>query len=289
MPLTSLRQIPFASPWPVPSPCPPRQEQINHVFKIADSSNELLQAFGLLYREYLHAGYVRESASELLFTKYHLLPDTTVFVAKDNSAVVSTATIVRDNPQFGLPMDELFDNELNALREQGRRILEVCSLASDKQKLSRNGIQKFIKLIFLYSIFLDAEDICIMVNPRHVRLYTGMLGFKIFGEEKYYPRVDAPAVPLRVDIHQARNDISQTCFTFSYREHLHSRYQALKIAIHDKILGAFENCRHDSPNPLDTCLLGHMLSVKSDVLQNLNQECRKLLSSCYPGLCIETS
>lgn len=289
MHLTSLRQLHFASSIPDQSACQPRSEQIDHVFKIADSSNELLQAFGLLYREYLHAGYIRESASELLFTKYHLLPETTIFVAKDNSAVVSTATIVRDNPQFGLPMDELYDNELNFLRNQGRRVLEVCSLASNKQKLSRSGIQNFIKLIFLYSIFLDADDICIIVNPRHVKLYTAMFGFKTFGEEKYYPRVNAPAVPLHVDILQARNNISQTCFTFSYSEHLHSRYQALKIAVSDKILGAFQDRRHGSPNPLDTCLLGHMLSVKNEILQSLNQECRKLLSSCYPGLCIEAS
>lgn len=289
MHLTSLKQLPFASPLPDPSACRPQPEQIDHVFKIADSGNELLQAFALLYREYLHAGYIRESTSELLFTKYHLLPETTIFVAKNHSAVVSTATIVRDNPQFGLPMDELYETELDTLRKQGRRILEVCSLASDKLKLSRSGIQNFIKLIFLYCIFLDADDICIIVNPRHVKLYTAMFGFKAFGDEKYYPRVNAPAVPLRVDILQARNNISQTCFTFSYSEHLHSRYQALKIAVSDKILGAFQNRRHGSPNPLDTCLLGHMLSVKNDILQSLDQECRKLLANCYPGLCIEAS
>lgn len=289
MHLTSLRPLPFDSPIPDPSTCRHRPAQIEHVFKIADSGNELLQAFALLYREYLHAGYIRESASELLFTKYHLLPETTIFVAKDKSTVASTATIVRDNPQFGLPMDELYDNELAPLRKQGRRILEVCSLASDKLKLSRSGIQNFIKLIFLYCIFLDADDICIIVNPRHVKLYTTMFGFKAFGDEKYYPRVNAPAVPLRVDILQARSNISQTCFTFSYSEHLHSRYQALKIAVSDKILGAFQDRRHGTPNPLDTCLLGHMLSVKNDILQSLDQECRKLLSSCYPGLCIDAS
>jgi len=286
MPLTSPRWGHFA---PTLQAAPPIQpEPAEYEFRIADTGQELLQAFGLLYHEYLQAGYVRENTSELLFTRHHLLPETAVFVAKADDTVLSTTTVVRDCREFGLPMDDLYEKELSVLRRQGRRVLEICSLASDGRRVSRSAVQHFIKLIYLYCIFQDVDDVCIMVNPRHARLYANLFGFKPFGEQRHYPRVNAPAVALRVQVIEVRENLGRHCFTFSYHEHLHSRYLALKIALSDKILGAFQNGDHDAPNPLDTCLIGHMLSVKDEILQDLSLECRNLLQSCYPGLCIET-
>ncbi len=272
----------------IPPQTSARPEPAEYEFRIADTGQELLQAFGLLYHEYLHAGYVLENTSELLFTRHHLLPETTVFVAKAENAVLSTTTVVRDCREFGLPMDDLYESELTDLRQQGRRVLEICSLASDSRRVSRSAVQNFIKLIFLYCIFQDVDDVCIMVNPRHARLYANLFGFKPFGEQRHYPRVNAPAVALRVQVLEARENLGRHCFTFSYREHLHSRYLALKIALSDTILGAFHNSGHDAPNPLDACLIGHMLSVKDEILQDLSRECRQLLLDCYPGLCIDT-
>lgn len=284
MPLTSQKWQHLAGTIHATPPTHP--EPAEYEFRIADTAQELLQAFNLLYREYLDAGYVLENTSELLFTRHHLLPKTTVFLAKAQTKVRSTATVVRDCPEFGLPMDDLYNSELSGLREQGRRILEICSLASNGHKVSRSAVQNFIKLIFLHCIFQDVDDVCIMVNPRHARLYANLFGFKPFGEQKYYPRVNAPAVALRVEVLEAIENLGRKGFTFTYHEHLHSRYLALKIALHDKILRAFKES-DDAPNPLDACLLGHMLSVKDEVLQDLTRECRTLLKSCYPGLCIE--
>lgn len=287
MPMTSPRWRHFAQA--VHPATPTEAAQAQYEFRIADTGGELLQAFGLLYREYLHAGYVGESSSELLFTRHHLLPETTVFVARAEDRVLSTATVVPDSAEFGLPMDDLYASELTALRGQGRRVLEICSLASDGRALTRNAVQHFIKLIFLYCVFQDVDDVCIMVNPRHVRLYSNMFGFKPFGEQRHYPRVNAPAVALRVEVLEVRDNLGRNGFPFSYREHLHSRYLALKIALNDKILRAFHGPESDARNPLDACLIGHMLSVKDEILQDLTTECRTLLKNCYPGLCIETA
>jgi hypothetical protein len=287
MPLTSPKWQHFAQIIHAQEPTQP--EPAEYEFKIADTGQELLQAFGLLYHEYLHAGYISESPSELLFTRHHLLPETTVFVAKAHGRVLSTTSVVRDNREFGLPMDELYKTELAALRNERRRVLEICSLASDRHAVSRSAIQNFIKLIFLYCIFQDVDDVCIMVNPRHVRLYASLFGFKLFGEQKHYPKVNAPAVALRVKTVEARENLGRNCFTFSYSEHLHSRFLALKIALSDTILGAFQDNDNCAQNPLDACLIGHMLSVKDEILQDLTLECRELLQNCYPGLCIGTS
>jgi len=286
--MTPARQkwLPFSNTIHNKQDCISEEYKVDYVFKIADSTDELLKAYSLLYHEYLHAGYIIENQNKLLFTKHHLLPKTTVFVAKSNKTVLSTATLVRDSKQFGLPMDDLYSKELDYLRKEQRKILEVCSLASCRDKFSRSGIQNFTKLIFLYCIFLDIDDVCIMVNPKHVHLYKSRCEFEIFGEQKYYSRVNAPAVALRAEVGPVREKLNRKGLMSSYREKLHPHYLSLKIALCARITDIFKD--NHSPtthlNPLDTGLINHILSDKNDTLQDLSLECKKMLKNSYPGL-----
>ena len=53
--------------------------------------------------------------SQILFSIYHLLSETAVFVAKSYLDVVSTLTLVFDTEPFGLPMDAIYQKELDDL------------------------------------------------------------------------------------------------------------------------------------------------------------------------------
>jgi hypothetical protein len=108
-------------------------------------------------------------------------------------------------------MDDLFESELNGLRQQGRSIVEVCSLASDARSFPREGVQAFTRLLFLYCLALGVDDMCIMVNPRHVPLYRDRCRFEILGHERHYPRVNAPAVALRSDLRAIRANAQPAC------------------------------------------------------------------------------
>jgi hypothetical protein len=286
MALTRQRWLPFTSEISPQAVCRPDPDRIDYVFKIADCADELLQAYHLLYHEYLNAGYIRESPHKLLFTTHHLLPRTTVFLAKSEKTVLSTATLVHDSREFGLPMDALYTPELAALRGQNRQVLEICSLASNRRNFSRRGIQNFTRLIFLYCVFLDIDDVCIMVNPKHVHLYKNRCEFEVFGEEKYYPRVNAPAVALRADVHAVRAKLGRMCFNYSYRYKLYSHYLTLKIALNANIFDIFKD-NHSAktqPNPLDTHLINHILADETDALSDLPLECKNLLQKSYPGI-----
>ena len=286
MTMTRHRWLPFSSPSFQDAICISEKHQVDYVFKIADSTDELLNAYNLLYHEYLHAGYIKENKNKILFTKHHLLPKTTVFVAKSGKTILSTATLVRDSKQFGLPMDELYGTELKRLRSEQRKILEVGSLASNRYQFTRSGIQNFTKLLFLYCVFLDADDVCVMVNPKHVPLYKRLCDLEIFGEEKYYPKVNAPAVALRADVSRVREKLHRKGLMASYREKLDSHYLSLKIGLCAKITDIFKNNNAPRPplNPLDTCVINHILSGKSDALQDLSMECITLLKNSYPGI-----
>ena len=287
MSITRLKWLPFSNTT-LAALCSPEQEQMDYTFKITDSAEELLQAYHLLYHEYLQAGYITESANELLFTKHHLLPSTKVFVAKSEESVLSTATVFSDCPQFGLPMDELYGKELDKLRRNNRKILELGSLASNTYEFSLRGIQNFTRLVFLYCLFLDADDVCIMVNPKHAAFYRTRCEFETFGEEKHYTRVNAPAVSLRANLHIVREKLERHGINHTCREKLSSAYQSLKITLCAHILEVFHgNQLHQPPStPLNANLINRLLLGKMADLKDLSMECRMLLNNSYSGLYI---
>jgi hypothetical protein len=286
MTLTRHRWLSISNPIPPEAICAPEPYQIDYLFKVADSSEELLEAYHLLYHEYIQAGYVGENRNQLLFTKHHLLPKTTVLVAKSEITTLSTATLVRDSGHFGLPMDELYSKELSTLRKQKRKIMEVCSLASSRMNFSRIGIQNFTRLLFLYCVFLDIDDVCVMVNPKHVSLYQRLCELEIFGEEKYYPRVNAPAVALRADVRTVREKLRHKGLASSYPEKLISHYLALNIGLCSEIVDTFKKgpTLRSHNNPLDAHLLNLMLSNMCDSLKDLSEECKNLLNTAYSDL-----
>lgn len=284
--LPKQRWLPFSNESFPKTTCRHTSDDVDYLFKIADDWNELCQAYRLLYKEYLNVGYTQENPRELLFTPYHLLPTTTVFLAKAKETVLSTATLVYDSKLSGLPMDALFYTELDRLRREKRKILEVCSLASNSCVFSRRGIQNFTKLIFLYCVSLDIDDICIMVNPRHVRLYKNRCDFEIFSEEKYYPRVNAMAVALRANVHKAREKLDRASLNFFCQYKLFSYYHSLSIAIDANIFRGIDDS-HSSKicrNPLDTALINRILDHKGDVLSELPLAFIKLLHESYLGI-----
>ena len=55
-------------------------------------------------------------------------------------------------------------------------------------------------------------DILIEVNPRHVRFYRSMLGFEVLGPERTCPRVNAPAVLLRLRLDHAQEQLAREAY-----------------------------------------------------------------------------
>jgi hypothetical protein len=283
MPLTSPRWQHFAQT--IHDAHSSMPQQAAYEFKIANCGRELLQAFGLLYREYLHAGYVRENEAELLFTRHHLLPETTVFVAKRQSTVLSTATVVRDSPDFGLPMDDLYASELGRLRREGRRILEICSLASDRHEFSRGGIQDFTRLLFLFSLNFNVDDVCIMVNPKHASLYTSRCEFEILGDEKHYSRVKAPAIALRADACAMRERLRSKAFATGASRTPFQKNASTRFTLCDTVLGILQNGQTPPRlNPLSASMVQTLLSTADPSVHALPPEYVSFLQNEYPGL-----
>jgi hypothetical protein len=134
-------------------------------------------------------------------------PNKITLVAYQEDKVVGTMTLGMDSPS-GMVVDQLYKREADQLRAAGRMPCDITRLAVDQDIKSKSVLAALFHLTFIYGHNIHrATDFLIEVNPRHVLFYQRMLGFEPFGEEKTCPRVNAPAVLLRLDLAHADQQI----------------------------------------------------------------------------------
>jgi hypothetical protein len=190
--------------------------------KIASTQSEWEQAFQLAASSYQARGYEPPGVNRLRFTPYHALPDTRTLVAKHGDEVVATFSIVMDNTLLGLPMEDVYPNELAALRRQGRRLFEATTLA-DGGLTTREFMQVFLTLIKLsmqYHTSQGGDAYVIAVNPRHRKFYTKIIGFVPLGPLRTYAAVqDHPAEAFLLD-NRLQHDNAPDTYQFMFGEPL---------------------------------------------------------------------
>ncbi|MDZ7700091.1 MAG: hypothetical protein U5R49_25250 [Deltaproteobacteria bacterium] len=180
------------------------------VFKIADRIEELAGACRLVYDAYVRKGYMDPAPSGMRVTEFTLSPHTTTFIGRQNGDIISTISLYGDS-KAGLAMDAIYRNELDALREQGRKIAEVGSLAASPDNWNGKPDATFhmFKIMLNYAMgHLNLDDLVIAVNPRQKNFYVWALLFDEIGELKSYDYVKSnPAVAMRMPLEhcQARH------------------------------------------------------------------------------------
>jgi N-acyl amino acid synthase FeeM len=173
-------------------------------FSLATCTDALESAFRLVHDRYVAQNYMPADRSGLRLNLHHILPTTKVFTATVGHRVIGTMTLIQDSP-LGLPMDEIYDDELAGIRGRRRRVAEVSAFAIDEgYRTSGAGILiRLIRMLVLYAAEIaELDDVCIAVNPRHVGFYLRAFpGGQQLGALKPYQKVNgAPAVALHLDL-----------------------------------------------------------------------------------------
>jgi hypothetical protein len=123
-------------------------------------------------------------------------PQLSTFIAYDEGHLVGTVSVRLDSDK-GLSADDLYRNEIDALRAAGARVCEFTRLAVDKNAASKPVLAGLFHTAYLYaSVIREFTHAVIEVNPRHVAFYGRALRFDPIGGERMNRRVDAPAVLL---------------------------------------------------------------------------------------------
>jgi len=176
------------------------------LLKIASKRRELFAALSLVHDTYVRAGFIRPNRYGLRVTPYHTLPSTDVVVAVRKGAVVSTMTIIADS-ELGLPLEEIYPDEVEWRRCLGLRIAEVGCLANlhEEMDTSLPVLLKLMSLTAQLSTYRGIDELLIAVHPRHAKFYERFIAFERIGEEKTYEAVSGnPAVLLALDLNGLR-------------------------------------------------------------------------------------
>ena len=256
--------------------------------KFAETREELQQAFTLVHDVYLKEGYLKKpTKSGMFFSIFSLLPETVIIAAKSYLNVISTLTEIFDTKEFGLPMDSLYKNEVEQLRKQSRKIVELSALATSEKYRWKNLFMYIVKVMYWYSVYRGTTDILITVNPKHVSFYKNIFLFEDFGPERYYPRVGAPAVALRIDmntihkkIKKAYNNLDFDCNLYAYFFRMTGKKPEAKLE--DINIDLSPSSVH--PIKRDASIIRYFLDQEPSLIINLNKAQKKALNTFYPGL-----
>ena len=169
--------------------------------RLADTQGRRSSASMLIKKMYSWRGYQTSSVDE----QHNRI----TLVASADDRAIGTITIGFDS-QIGLLADDLYKDELNQLRSQGRRLCEFTKLAVDGEIKSKQVLAALFHIAFIYSFDIqEFTDLLIEVNPRHVKYYEKMLGFASWAETRVNRRVNAPAVLLRLELGYVRSQIAK--------------------------------------------------------------------------------
>ena len=265
--------------------------------KFAETKDEFQQAFELVYKVYLDKGFIPPNPAEMHYGIHSLLPDTAVFVAKSGLEVVSTMTEIFDSHEFGLPMDSIYKEEVDRLRDKGNKIVEVSSLATPRDARWKNFFMYLMQVWYWYTYYLGVDEVCIAVNPRHERFYRNLLQFEKFGERKHYSRVDAPAVGLRVSVKSIKqrmeNIYNDLGLDLGYNKNLFEYYYRMKGELPDKKIETRDSFVFDHGRAQDIEIkrlrlsssdVSYFLHKKPGLLDSLTPQQREYLYQAYPWM-----
>ncbi|PXX43780.1 N-acyl amino acid synthase FeeM domain-containing protein [Undibacterium pigrum] len=113
---------------------------------------------------------------------------------------VGTISVNLDSPK-GLKLDQLFKKEIDHMRKEGRRICEFTRLAVDSDIKSKRVLGGLFHVAVINAARVHScTDICIEVNPRHVRFYQQALNFCRMSGVRENEQIKAPSVLMSIEL-----------------------------------------------------------------------------------------
>jgi hypothetical protein len=130
------------------------------------------------------------------------------FTAEIGEEVVGTITLAVDS-SAGLAIDQAFSAEVGAFRSMpDTKVCELTKFAFSPNVQSKELMAALFHIVFVYgSRTHGGTDLFIEVNPRHVRFYESMLGFRRVGCLKQNESVAAPAQLMWLKVSEIREQI----------------------------------------------------------------------------------
>lgn len=175
--------------------------------RIAVARDEFEAAYRLVYRSYLERGYIPVLPGGIFYRLSYGVPTSRTLIADTPaSPLTGTLTVVGDS-RLGLPMEGVFHREVEQLRRQMRRLVEVSGLCVEPARRSASLATFFSLTRFLvqYACWQRTDDLLISIHPSHLPFYRRQFQFTSFGPCRRYEALQGqPAIACRLDLRRLR-------------------------------------------------------------------------------------
>ena len=166
--------------------------------------DDLRQAYRLVHDVFLGRGFIEPDPSRMRVRIYETTPETATFIAKVEDRVVAVLSVVEDSSDLGLPSDGAFKDELDTLRDAGRRLCEVTNQAVAEDYRKSAVPTELMRCAIAVSLTGGYHEAIATISPRHNGFYD-LLGFRQIGSRRSYSKtIDDPVIALSMDIDQYR-------------------------------------------------------------------------------------
>lgn len=106
----------------------------------------------------------------------------TLAAYEKNLELVATVSLVFDIEKRKLPCEHVFKNELDQLRQQNRKLVEMTKLATVNGK--EEVIFYFLVLIVLFTQKSNYSDMIAMIETKHISYFNSLFRFEVIGVPK---------------------------------------------------------------------------------------------------------
>ncbi len=181
--------------------------------RAAKNKKDLEEIYSLVHDAYVERGYIEPQPDGrlVLYPQLDNIPETTVIIMWDGDRIVGTNTLTLDGPK-GLPSDEDFRKECDAIRAEGRKLAgswRLCTRTGYRDE--RHIVLELIARTVRLTLQNEVETCVFTIHPRHVDVYRKLLNMTLVSQKEETVRglQNAPAVFMRCD----RETLPQWCFT----------------------------------------------------------------------------
>ncbi|MCB0390410.1 MAG: PilZ domain-containing protein [Bdellovibrionales bacterium] len=200
--------------------------------KVANTLQEVEEAFEIVHDEYWEHGYIDKKSKEMLVTKFHLLPTTSVIVAQWEGKVIGTMSLINDSP-MGLPSEGL--QSFNDLRSQNLKKIAEGAFFAVKEEFQPAVTWPLIKFFYELSRRVHNVDILILPLPDNKMLtqfLEAVFFIKPLCEEAFTPHpylnygsiklylVNFAAIQLKLIKNYWKKPLHQDLFNFLHNHEL---------------------------------------------------------------------
>ncbi len=145
---------------------------------VAQTVNQITEAWSLAYRSYLRAGHIRPNKSQLFTYSHAINRQTLVVNGYIGPVLASTVTAIVDSAT-GIPADQHFSDFTNALRKQNKRVLQVTLCADRREKLARSvySLLDMMRYVYFYARVQNIHEIIAEIDFNDASMFRDYMGF----------------------------------------------------------------------------------------------------------------